>query len=96
MLFVWFPVLLDNHSDGQSTMVVRNGATAGRQSYLCRDGGRRSTADPRPNGYPAEQRELILHAYPEGSRLRGLSRTFGVSRHTVTSWLPKKPRRSRP
>src|SRR5438270_10233598 len=97
MLFVWMITLLVSCSHGQSTTVVRNGATAaGGQRYLCRDGGRRSTADPRPNGYTAEQRELILHACQEGSSLRGLSRTFGLSRHTVTSWLPKKPRRCRP
>jgi transposase-like protein len=81
----------------QSTEIVRNGATAdGRQRYLCHDCGRRSTADPRPNGYTDEQRELILRAYQERSSLRGLTRTFGVSRNTVTSWLKKKQRRSRP
>jgi transposase-like protein len=31
----------------------------------------------------------ILRAYEERSSLRGLSRTFGVSRNTVTSWLKK-------
>src|SRR4051794_6020516 len=36
-----------------TTALVRNGATAdGRQRYLCRTCGRRSTADPHPNGYP--------------------------------------------
>jgi transposase-like protein len=81
----------------QSTEIVCNGATAdGCQRYLCRDGGRRSTADPRPHGYPAEQRELILRADQERSSLRGLTPTFGVSRNTVTSWLKKKPRRARP
>ena len=71
--------------------MVRNGATAdGRQRYRCRDCGRRSTANPRPNGYTEEQRERILRAYQERSSLRGLSRTFGVSRNTVTSWLKKK------
>ena len=76
---------------------MRNGATAdGRQRYLCRACGRRSTADPRPKGYTEEERELILRAYQERSSLRGLSRTFGVSRNTVTSWLQKKPLPSRP
>ena len=70
---------------------MRNGATAdGRQRYPGRTCGRRSTADPRPNGYPEEERERILRAYQERSGLRGLSRTFGVSRNTVTSWLKKK------
>jgi transposase-like protein len=84
-------------SHGQGTEIVRNGATAdGRPRDLCRDCGRRSTADPRPNGYTEEQRELILRAYQERSSLRGLTRTFGVSRNTVTSWLKKKPPHSRP
>jgi hypothetical protein len=47
----------------QSPELVRNGAaTDGRQRYLCRACGRRSTANPRPNGYTAEQRELLLRA----------------------------------
>jgi transposase-like protein len=71
--------------------VVRNGKTPdGRQRFRCRGCQRRSTADARPQGYPEEQRELILRAYQERSSLRGLRRTFGVSRHTVTSWLKKK------
>jgi transposase-like protein len=81
----------------QGAEVVRHGATPdGRQRFRCRDGGRRSPADPRPNGYTEQQRELILRAYQERSSLRGLTRTFGVSRHTVTSWLKKKQPRSRP
>jgi hypothetical protein len=28
--------------------------------------------------------------------LRGLTRTFGVARNTVSSWLKKKPRSFRP
>ena len=97
MLLIVMVTLLVSCSHCQSTALVRNGATAdGRQRYLCRTCGRRSTADPRPNGYPEEQRELILRACQERSSLRGLARTFGVSRHTVTSWLKKKPPRSRP
>ena len=77
--------------------MVRNGKTPdGRQRFRCRDCQRRSTADPRPSGYSETQRELIWRAYQERSSLRGLTRTFGVSRNTVTSWLKKKPLRSRP
>lgn len=43
-------------------------------------------ADPLPNGYTAEQRELILCAYQERSSLRGLTCNFSVSRNTVTIW----------
>lgn len=42
------------------------------------------------NGYTEEEREQILRAYHERSSLRGLSRTFGVSRNTVTAWLKKR------
>jgi hypothetical protein len=43
-----------------------------------------------PNAYPEARREEIVHAYQERSSLRGLSRTFGVSRATVSSWIKKK------
>ncbi len=43
-----------------------------------------------PNAYPEARREEILHAYQERSSLRGLTRTFGVSRATVSSWIKKK------
>ncbi len=36
------------------------------------------------------RREEILHAYQERSSLRGLTRTFGVSGATVSSWITKK------
>ena len=74
-----------------SEQVVRNGLTAdGRQRYLCRACGQRSRQNPRPNGYTNAERELILRAYQERSRRRGLTRTFGVSRTTVTNWIQKK------
>jgi transposase-like protein len=71
--------------------LARNGLTQnGKQRYLCSDCGRTSRDHPRPNGYPPEERERILRAYHERSSLRGLSRTFGVSRNTVTRWLKKR------
>jgi transposase-like protein len=36
------------------------------------------------------RREEIVHTYQERSSLRGLTRTFGVSRVTVSSWIKKK------
>jgi len=71
--------------------MVRNGLAAdGRQRYLCRDCNRRSREDPRSNAYTEPEREQILRAYDERSSLRGLSRTFGVSRNTVTAWIKKR------
>ena len=73
-----------------SEALVRNGRTRnGKQRYLCHDCGRTSRANPGSNAYPPERREEILRAYQERSSLRGLSRTFGVSRNTVSSWLKK-------
>ena len=75
----------------QSERLVRNGlAPDGRQRYLCRDCDRRSREQPRSNAYTEQEREQILRAYDERSSLRGLSRTFGVSRNTVTSWIKKR------
>jgi len=75
----------------QSERLVCNGlAPDGRQRYLCHDCGQRSREQPRTLAYSEEDREQILRAYDERSSLRGLSRTFGVSRNTVTSWIKKR------
>jgi transposase-like protein len=70
---------------------MRNGhAPNGKQKYRCRTCKRQSRENPTPNVYPETRREEILHAYEERSSLRGLTRTFGVSRTSVTAWLRKK------
>ncbi len=77
----------------QSEALVRNGrAPNGKQKYLCRTCGRQSREDPTPHAYPDERREEILRAYQERSSLRGLERTFGVSRGTIVTWIKKKPK----
>ena len=75
----------------QNENLVRNGKTNnGKQRYLCNDCGKMSRDNPQPNGYLPAEREQILAAYQERSSLRGLTRTFGVSRNTVSGWLKKK------
>ena len=75
----------------QSQNIIRFGlAPNGKQRYLCRDCGRRSRDDPSSNSYSEEEREQILRAYSERSSLRGLTRTFGVARNTVTTWIKKR------
>jgi transposase-like protein len=70
--------------------LARNGLTHnGKQRYLCSGCGRTSRAQPQVNGYTEAEREQILRAYHERSSLRGLTRTFGVARNTVSSWLKK-------
>jgi insertion element IS1 protein InsB len=62
----------------------------GKQKYRCRTCGRQSCENPAVNGYTEERKDEILRAYQERSSLRGLERTCGVSRNTVTAWLKKK------
>ena len=74
----------------QSDTLVRNGhAPNGKQLYRCRPCGRQSRENPNPSAYPEARREGILSAYQERSSLRGLTRIFGVSRTTVSSWIKK-------
>ena len=80
----------------ESENIVRNGMTSnGKQRFLCKDCGKRSRQNPQPNGCTEEEREKILRAYQERTSLRGLARTFGVSRNTVSSWLKKRQQPSR-
>ncbi len=71
------------------TRLVKNGtAPNGKQKYQCRDCGKASRENP-DYGYSDERKEEIIRAYQERPSLRGLTRTFGVSRNTVTKWLKK-------
>lgn len=75
----------------QSNNLVRNGlAPNGKQKFLCKDCRRQSRENPSSNAYPEARREEILRAYEERSSLRGLTRTFGVARNTVSGWIKKK------
>ncbi len=65
-------------------------APNGKQKFRCHACGRGSGKNATPNAYPEARREEILHAYQERSSLRGLMRTFGVSRTIVASWIKKK------
>ena len=82
-------VIICYHCDSEN--IVKNGRAPNnaKQKYLCHDCGRQSREDPGSNAYPPERREEILSAYQERSSLRGVARTFGVSRNTVTRWLKK-------
>ena len=76
----------------ESTALMKNGhTTTGQQWYICRTCGRQHREHPQANGYTAEEPDTTLRAYEERSSLRGLTRTFGVSRTTVLDWV-KKPR----
>jgi insertion element IS1 protein InsB len=73
-----------------SQNIVKNGHNAsGSQQYWCKDCGKRGVLQPK-RGYTEEQKEQILAAYNERSSMRGIQRTFGISRNTLTSWLKKR------
>ena len=70
--------------------IVKNGvAPNGKQKYRCKECKKQSREEPSVNGYTEARREEILSAYEERSSLRGLARTFGVARNTVSRWLKK-------
>jgi transposase-like protein len=70
-------------------------APNGKQKYRCRACNRQSRETPTPHAYSLERRDEILRAYEERSSLRGLTRTFALSRTTVIGWLKQRPSRSR-
>jgi transposase-like protein len=73
-----------------SDNLVRNGhASNGKQRYRCKSCKKQSRENPAHNGYAEERREEIIKSYQKRSSLRGLTRTFGVSRNTVKNWLKK-------
>ncbi len=75
-----------------SQNIVKNGHNAsGSQQYWCKDCGKRGVLEPK-HGYTEAEKEQILSAYSERSSVRGIQRTFGVSRLTLVSWLKKKTR----
>ena len=74
-----------------SEELKRNGhAPNGKQKYSCRACKKQSRENPTPHAYSEKRREEILRAYEERSSLRGLKRTFGVSRGTVIGWIKKR------
>jgi len=78
-----------------SQKIVKNGHNAyGNQQFWCKDCGKRGVLEPK-HSYSAEKKEQILSAYNERSSMRGIQRTFGVSRNTLTSWLKKRRAKSK-
>ena len=72
-----------------SESIVKNGKDPkGKQRYHCKDCNRASVENP-DYGYSEERKEEVIKAYQERSSLRGIARTFGISRQTLSSWLKK-------
>ncbi len=73
-----------------SEHIVKNSHSEnGKQKFHCKDCGTWGVLNP-SGRYSEEEREQIIRAYYERSSMRGIERIFGVSRHTLSSWLKKK------
>lgn len=76
---------------GDTEGIVRRGYTkGGNQRYGCKVCDRTFCFEPRTNARPPEFIDTVLSAYTERSSMRGLARTFHVSRRSVARWLEKK------
>jgi transposase-like protein len=74
-----------------STHIVKNGRNrSGSQQYQCRTCRASKVLFPKQR-YSEERKGEVLRAYQERSSLRGLNRTFGITRKTITQWLKKTP-----
>ena len=67
----------------------------GNPRYHCKTCNRTFCLNPGTTEHPPQFREMVLRAYQERSSMRGISRTFGISRSTLYAWLGEKsPRRN--
>ena len=70
-----------------SRNIVRNGRNrCGNAQYHCKECDAYRVLKLRQR-YDRKAQQTILRAYRERSSLRGLTRVFGVSRHTAINWL---------
>ena len=68
------------------------GHQSGKQRYRCRTCHKTWRDNPQSQATDPRRKALILAAYHERMSMRGLARTFGVSRNTVSRWLKKASR----
>jgi transposase-like protein len=73
-----------------SDQIRKNGLDhSGKQKFHCKSCNAYSTLIP-DYGYSEEFKEQVFKAYAERSSMRGIERTFGISRQTLARWLKKK------
>ncbi len=64
----------------------------GNPRYQCTACNRTFCRHPGTTAHPPEFRERVLRAYQERASMRGICRTFGISRSTLYAWLGEKKR----
>ena len=73
-----------------SDRLVKNGHAAnGKQKYKCHGCGKQSRENPASPGLSEERQAEILRAYEERQSMRGIARTFRISRMTLAALLKK-------
>ena len=73
-----------------SDRLVRNGhADNGKQKYKCQACGKQSREDPHQRKLSPEREAEILRAYEERPSMRGIARTFRISRNTLSALLKR-------
>ena len=60
----------------------------GKQRFRCGGCGKRSRENPH-QGHSEAFQQQVLKAYNERMSMRGIARTFGISRNTLVQWLKK-------
>ena len=80
---------------GSEDLIRYGRSPNGKQKYRCKMCKQQSRENPSPHAYSEERREEILRAYEERSSLRGIERTFGVSRTSVIAWIKKSRKAAR-
>src|SRR5512141_1236221 len=60
---------------------------SGSQRYLCKDCRRKYTPERKPRGYAEAIRQAAVQMYVDGTNLRRIARTLGVSHPTVAQWV---------
>ncbi len=74
----------------QSQDVIRFGKTAsGYARFRCKD-CKRTFSDAPDRGHTEEFKVTVLAAYEERMSMRGVARTFKISRNTLAQWLEEK------
>ena len=76
-----------------ATSVRRFGThRGGNPRYHCKACNRSFCLNPGTTAHPPQFREIVLRAYQERSSMRGICRSFGISRSTLYAWLGEKKR----
>ena len=73
-----------------SSDLIRYGRTAaGYRRYRCKT-CRRTFSDTPPSAHTDAFKKRVLAAYQERASMRGIARTFKISRNTLAAWLREK------